>query len=242
MTHFQKVASALRGDRTDPAMPAGQEDEPPTRSPQTPTGLAGRDPGRRANTARIPGGGPRRRRLAGGRPGRGRGPPEEVGAVRSPDDDSHDYWDEAESARGSATRARRATSASPDSVPALGRRARLATRPDAQDPTMTQPDLYGTTAPGRLRSPPRRRASSQADIATEPRVTGPGWRGQAAQPVRPGSMPALRRRRACGRVRRPRARVISVTWPTGACSRTRRSSRRSGSRSSSGSSTTRKAR
>src|SRR5260370_42290005 len=36
MTHFQKVASALRGDRTDPAMPAVQEADPQSPDPQSP--------------------------------------------------------------------------------------------------------------------------------------------------------------------------------------------------------------
>jgi hypothetical protein len=144
MTHFQKVASALRGDRTDPAMPAVQEADPtdpessdpngtwpdatqaagPT-SPDAPEavrdGADSREADQDADAAH----------------------PEEVGAVRSPDDESHDYWDEADRDRTSA-------SASTQSVPAADADAgTLQTRPDEQDPTMTQPDLYGTaTRPG----------------------------------------------------------------------------------------------
>jgi hypothetical protein len=112
MTHFQKVASALRGDRTDPAMPAVQGDDP-------------------ADPAAAQ--------------------PEEVGAVRSPDDEGHDYWDEAAADRSEASASMSASmsaSASPESVPAADADAgadagTLPTRPDGQDPTMTQPDLYG---------------------------------------------------------------------------------------------------
>jgi hypothetical protein len=147
-THFQKVASALRGDRTDPAMPAVQEAGPadpespdpngtwpdatqaagPT-SPDAPEAVRGDADSQEADAAH----------------------PEEVGAVRSPDDESHDYWDEAE-----ADRDRTSASAATQSVPAADADADalpthpdgLETRPDEQDPTMTQPDLYGTAAPG----------------------------------------------------------------------------------------------
>ena len=64
MTHFQKVASALRGNRTDPAMPAVQEADPAVSRPRR--DLAGREPGRRDDQPGCPGGGPRRRGLAGG--------------------------------------------------------------------------------------------------------------------------------------------------------------------------------
>ena len=145
MTHFQKVASALRGDRTDPAMPAVQEADPAdpespdpngtwpdanqaagTTSPDAPEavrdGADSQEADQDADAAH----------------------PEEVGAVRSPDDESHDYWDEAEADRDEASRS---ASASPQSVPAADADAgTLPTRPDGQDPTMTQPDLYGTAA------------------------------------------------------------------------------------------------
>jgi hypothetical protein len=147
MTHFQKVASALRGDRTDPAIPAVQEADPAdpespdpngtwpdanqaagTTSPDAPEavrdGADSQEADQDADAAH----------------------PEEVGAVRSPDDESHDYWDMAEADRAEASRS---ASASPQSVPAADADAdagTLPTRPDGQDPTMTQPDLYGTAA------------------------------------------------------------------------------------------------
>ena len=108
MTHFQKVASALRGDRTDPAMPAVQEADPAdpespdpngtwpdanqaagTTSPDAPEavrdGADSQEADQDADAAH----------------------PEEVGAVRSPDDESHDYWDEAEADRDEASSPRR---------------------------------------------------------------------------------------------------------------------------------------
>ena len=81
MTHFQKVASALRGDRTVPeAVPSDE----------------------------------------GTAPGPDQASPEDVGAVRSPDAGNRDYWDDE-------------GEAGPDGPAAEA------------DPTMTQPDLYGTT-------------------------------------------------------------------------------------------------
>jgi hypothetical protein len=85
MTHFQKVASALRGGRTDPA------GVPP-------------DHGQSAATTA---------------PGPDQTSAENVGAVRSPDAGNRDYWD------------------SDDGTVPDG--------PAADDPTVTKPDLYGTT-------------------------------------------------------------------------------------------------
>ena len=83
VTHFQKVASALRGDRTDPSGLASDEDQPA------------------ATTAPWP--------------------EEDAGAVRSPDAGNRDHWDDQGGPDGPAAES---------------------------DPTMTQPDLYGTTTRG----------------------------------------------------------------------------------------------
>jgi hypothetical protein len=83
VTHFQKVASALRGDRTDPAGVASDE-----------------GPG----------------------PGPEQASSQDIGAVRSPDAGNLDYWDDEDET-------------GPDG-------------PAEADPTMTQPDLYGTTTRG----------------------------------------------------------------------------------------------
>ena len=152
MTHFQKVASALRGDRTDPAMPAVQEADPADPlSPPTPTG-----PGRTRPRPSGPTSPDAPEAVRGGADSpeadqdADAAHPEEVGAVRSLDDESHDYWDEAEADRdetSASTPTSTRTSASTGSVPAADADRNLArTRPDAQDPTMTQPDLYGTAA------------------------------------------------------------------------------------------------
>jgi hypothetical protein len=90
VTHFQKVASALRGDRTDPAGVPADEDE--ARGPD-------------------------------------QVPAADVGAVRSPDAGNRGHWDD----QGEAD---------PDSPAAEA------------DPTMTQPDLYGTSARGETDAAP----------------------------------------------------------------------------------------
>jgi hypothetical protein len=125
LTHFQKVASALRGDRTDPTgFPA---DVPPGH------GQSG------ATTA----------------PGPDQASPEDVGAVRSPDAGNRDYWD------GDDT--------DPDGLA-------------AEDPTMTQPDLYGTTAPRETEAAETAEPSASSEAAAAPPVA-------AAEPaVEPESM------------------------------------------------------
>ena len=81
MTHFQKVASALGGDRTDPAMPAYVSSDQGA-SPESP------DPG--ANQAG------QSSRDAQDDADRDATRPEEIIAVRSPDAGSRDYWDDAD--------------------------------------------------------------------------------------------------------------------------------------------------
>ncbi|HJY58446.1 MAG TPA: hypothetical protein VJ418_18870, partial [Streptosporangiaceae bacterium] len=153
MTHFQKVASALRGDRTDPAMPAVQGDDPA--DPQSPD-PNGTWPGANQAAGTTSPDAPEAVRDGADSQDADQdaAQPEEVGAVRSPDDEGHDYWDEAAADRNEAS-ASMSTSASalasPESVPAADAdpgadAGTLPTRPDGQDPTMTQPDLYGTAA------------------------------------------------------------------------------------------------
>ena len=182
MTHFQKVASALRGDRTDPAMPAVQGADPGspdpngtwpdasqaagTTSPDAPEAVRDGADSQEADLSAEA------------------AHPDEVGAVRSPDDDeSHDYWDEAGRDEASA-------SASPRSVPAADADAgTLPTRPDGQetppdeqDPTMTQPDLYGSAA--------RRGADAAPAGAAGPGTAGPGAAGAGAESGAAGAVEA----------------------------------------------------
>ena len=153
MTHFQKVASALRGDRTDPAMPAVQGDDPA--DPQSPD-PNGTWPGANQAAGTTSPDAPEAVRDGADSQDADQdaAQPEEVGAVRSPDDEGHDYWDEAAADRNEASTSMSTSAsalASPESVPAADAdpgadAGTLPTRPDGQDPTMTQPDLYGTAA------------------------------------------------------------------------------------------------
>ena len=121
MTQFQKVASALRGDRTDPAIPVSVATDAATATSQDTQGAAQDDATRDATR------------------------PEEVVAVRSPDAGSGDYWDDA--AEHAVPQEAALEEAVPDEPAAAG--AGAAAGADAagagaatQDPTMTQPDLY----------------------------------------------------------------------------------------------------
>ena len=201
MTHFQKVASALRGDRTDPAMPAVQEADPADPGSPDPNGTwpdatqaAGPTSPDAPQAVRGGADSPEADQDADA------AHPEEVGAVRSPDDESHDYWDEAE-----ADRDETSASASTQSVPAADADAGTLqmgpdgqeTRPDEQDPTMTQPDLYGSAA---------RPGTDAAAAGAAGAVSCVLWRL-----ARSGSTPALRRRRACGRANPTAGSVTSAT-------------------------------
>ena len=181
MTHFQKVASALRGDRTDPAMPAVQGDDPA--DPQSPD-PNGTWPGANQAAGTTSPDAPEAVRDGADSQEADQDAdaahPEEVGAVRSPDDEGHDYWDEAEAARDEAS-ASTSASASPESVPAADAdAATLPTRPDAQDPTMTQPDLYGTSArPGTDVAAADAADAGTADAGTADAGAEPGAAGIA---------------------------------------------------------------
>jgi hypothetical protein len=175
MTHFQKVASALRGDRTDPAMPAVQGADPGSPDPNgtwPDASQAARTTSPDAPEAVHDGADSQEADLSAEA-----AHPDEVGAVRSPDDDeSHDYWDEAEAGRDEAS-----ASASPQSVPAADADAGTLptrpdgqeTRPDEQDPTMTQPDLYGSAARrGADAAPAGAAGLGAADAGAEPGAAG----------------------------------------------------------------------
>ena len=187
MTHFQKVASALRGDRTDPAMPAVQEADPAdpespdpngtwpdatqaagTTSPDAPEAVRDGADSQEADQDADP------------------AHAEEVGAVRSPDDESHDYWDAAE-----ADRDETSASASTQSLPAADADAgTLQTRPDEQDPTMTQPDLYGTAArPGTAAAGAGAAGAGAAGAGAEPGAAGTA-EPNAADAVEAGAVEA----------------------------------------------------
>ena len=201
MTHFQKVASALRGDRTDPAMPAVQEADPADPESPDPNGTwpdatQAVGPTRPDAPEAVRGGAdsPEADQDADA------AHPEEVGAVRSPDDESHDYWDEAEADRdetsASAVYAERA----------CRRRRRLA---DAPGRAGSHDDSAGSLR--HRRAPRYRRGCGRRDA--------PSWRLVPRSPVRPvlwrlarpGSTSALRRRRACGRANPTAGSVTSAT-------------------------------
>ena len=187
MTHFQKVASALRGDRTDPAMPAVQGDDPADPQATDPNGTwPGANQAAGTTSPDAPDAPDAPEAVRDGPDSQeadqyaDAAQPEEVGAVRSPDDEDHDYWDEAAADRNeasaapstAASTAAPSVSASPESVPAADADAgTLPTRPDAQDPTMTQPDIYGTGA----------RPDTDAAAAGAAGVAGAGTAGAGAE-------------------------------------------------------------
>ena len=128
MTQFQKVASALRGDRTDPAMPAYVPSDT-----AGPSDAAGPSDGAAPSDAA----GPSDADTATSQETRGSAEddathPEEVVAVPNPDAGSHDYRDDAGQNEAAPE------DAAPDEPAAAG--ADVTT----QDPTMTQPDLFGS--------------------------------------------------------------------------------------------------
>jgi hypothetical protein len=141
MTHFQKVASALRGDRTDPAAPEQGPSDQSDQFAQSDLG-AGPPDAQDSTDAQDALDAPD---SLDDEADHDATRPEEVVAVRSPDDDeSGDYWDD---------------------------------QTGTQDPIVTQPDLYGTTA--------GRESGAVAADAAEPGVMGK----HAAAPVQEGLRP-----------------------------------------------------
>jgi hypothetical protein len=181
MTRFQKVASALRGERTDPAVPSGSdpngtwpaEDQPAaTTIPNAPAPSEDASwEDARSEDARS----------------------EDVGAVRSPDDGNRDSWDgedetrpeDAASPAAAASPASPAAAASPAAPVAAGEPAADAGADAAtQDPTMTQPDLYGTAARGETDAA----AAGAAGMAgaVEPETVGKHAGAPVQEGLRPG--------------------------------------------------------
>ena len=165
MTQFQKVASALRGDRTDPAIPVSVATDAATATSQDTQGAARDDATRDATR------------------------PEEVVAVRSPDAGSGDYWDDStahavpeeaalEEAVPDEPAAAGAGAAVAGAAGAAGADAAGAAGADAatQDPTMTQPDLYGAAE----------RAEAPVAGAGQPEVVGKHAGTPAQEGLRPG--------------------------------------------------------
>jgi hypothetical protein len=202
MTHFQKVASALRGDRTDPAIPVVQGADPESPDPNgtwpgahQAAGTTSPDDPDAPEAPEAPeavrdGADSQEADLSAAA-----AHPEEVGAVRSPDDEGHDYWDEAEADRDEAATSESSSespSAAPESVPAADADAgTLPTRPDEQDPTMTQPDLYGTTArPGTDAADAGAADAGAADAGAADAGAEPGTVGKhAGAPAQEGLRP-----------------------------------------------------
>jgi hypothetical protein len=214
MTQFQKVASALRGDRTDPAMPAHipSDQEAGPAEPQSP------DP-----TGTWPGGNQAARATSQDTEGAAQDDadrdvtrPEEAVAVRSPDAEGRDYWDDADQTgareaapedaaldeRAAGADAAGADAASADAASADAASADAASADAAgadaagadaagQDPTMTQPDLYGTaraeTDAARAETDTGRAETDTATAgAAESEVVGKHAGAPAQEGLRPG--------------------------------------------------------
>ena len=141
MTRFQKVASALRGDRTDPDIPVGTADgaDPDGAGPD---GTAGPQAGQT---------GPDAADGLGARDAADETSPEDFGAVRSPDAGDRDYWDDDLEETGPDQPADQAV---PDAADA--------------DPAPTPPDRYSTAASDETPEPGPDAADAAADEATLP--------------------------------------------------------------------------
>ena len=189
MTQFQKVASALRADRTDPVMPAyvpsDQGASPATAQSPDPNGTwpgANQAPAATSQDAQDT----QDTQDTQDDADRDVTRPEEVVAVRSPDTESRDYWDDAdeagpEEATPEETTPEEAAPGDPVAAGADAARADAAT----QDPTMTQPDLYGAAARAQAGT-----ARSETDTATagarDPEVVGRHAGTPAREGLRPG--------------------------------------------------------
>jgi hypothetical protein len=176
MTHFQKVASALRGDRTDPAAP-GQDPSDQSDLGASPPDAQAPDPNGtwpRASQATIPAAPAAPAAEDSADAGSSADAedaedsadsvddeadhdatrPEEVMAVRSPDDgEAGDYWDDEtgpeEASAAAPPDTLVADAAADDAAVQPGvvtEPTYLHSDPDAEDPTATQPDLHSTAA------------------------------------------------------------------------------------------------
>jgi hypothetical protein len=188
MTHFQKVASALRGDRTDPAMPV----QVPSDQGASPAGPQSADPdgtwpdANQAGTATSQS--PRDVQDASQDDAdRDATRPEEVVAVRSPDAGTRDYWDDADEAgtqgagpaavsSAAASSAAVSSAAAPDGPAGAAGAGAAGAGAAGLDPATTQPDLYGAAV---------HTETSEAGTA-EPEVVGKHAGAPAQEGLRPG--------------------------------------------------------
>ena len=172
MTHFQKVASALGGDRTDPAMPAYVSSDQGA-SPESPDPGANQAGQSSRDAQDAPQDAQGASRDAQDDADRDATRPEEIIAVRSPDAGSRDYWDDADQ-----TGPHEVAQAAASDGPAADTRAGTA----AQDPT-TQPNLYGAAA---STATDTAHAEAAEVGAVEPEVVGKHAGAPAQEGLRPG--------------------------------------------------------
>jgi hypothetical protein len=196
MTHFQKVASALRGDRTDPIpvqVPSAQGASPESADPDgtwpganqattaTSSSLDAQDAAQDATAD------------AQDDADRDATRPEEVAAVRSPDAGNRDYWDDAdrtgpeeagpeeagpEETLGEPAGAAGASAAGAGGAAGAGAAGAGAAEAGTAtlDPATTQPDLYGAAA-----------HTEVPEVgAAEPDVVGKHAGAAAREGLRPG--------------------------------------------------------
>ena len=172
MTHFQKVASALGGDRTDPAMPAYVSSDQGA-SPESPDPGANQAGQSSRDAQDAPQDAQGASRDAQDDADRDATRPEEIIAVRSPDAGSRDYWDDADQ-----TGPHEVAQAAASDGPAADTRADTA----AQDST-TQPNLYGAAA---STATDTAHAEAAEVGAVEPEVVGKHAGAPAQEGLRPG--------------------------------------------------------
>jgi len=181
MTHFQKVASALRGDRTDPAIPV-QVPSDHGASPESadPDGTwPGANQATTATSSSLDAQDAAQDATADAQDDADRDAtrPEEVAAVRSPDAGNRDYWDDADRTGPEEAGPEEAGPEETLGEPAGAAGASAAGAGTATlDPATTQPDLYGATA-----------HTEVPEVgAAEPDVVGKHAGAPAREGLRPG--------------------------------------------------------
>ena len=181
MTHFQKVASALRGDRTDPAIPV-QVPSDHGASPESadPDGTwPGANQATTATSSSLDAQDAAQDATADAQDDVDRDVtrPEEVAAVRSPDAGNRDYWDDADRTGPEEAGPEEAGPEETLGEPAGAAGASAAGAGTATlDPATTQPDLYGATA-----------HTEVPEVgAAEPDVVGKHAGAPAREGLRPG--------------------------------------------------------
>ena len=181
MTHFQKVASALRGDRTDPAIPV-QVPSDHGASPESadPDGTwPGANQATTATSSSLDAQDAAQDATADAQDDADRDAtrPEEVAAVRSPDAGNRDYWDDADRTGPEEAGPEEAGPEETLGEPAGAAGAGAAGVGTATlDPATTQPDLYGAAA-----------HTEVPEVgAAEPDVVGKHAGAPAREGLRPG--------------------------------------------------------